>query len=136
MRTQARDAAKAIREMKAPVPGSEAGPTAPGETGSGDGSGATGSDSSSGLLSASPLTGATGLDGARPAAATAQPPLASGSRPRTPFISVAATRFALAVLGVIAILTALGALEITKRPRRPVGAPASSPDASRYGPST
>lgn len=47
---------------------------------------------------------------------------------KTPMVAVAATRFALPGLGALALLSALGALEITKRPRRAV---LSSADAAR-----
>jgi hypothetical protein len=112
LRTQARNAATRIRELQpaaaAPLPASsnDVG-------GSGGSGGGFGSSSSRGARedSTEPAPASAPPD----APATTDGPLELVS---TPGIAVPPSRFALPVLGALTLLAALGALEVTKRPRR------------------
>ncbi|MBI3256684.1 MAG: hypothetical protein HYZ59_02735 [Actinobacteria bacterium] len=55
--------------------------------------------------------------------------VAKGNGLMTPIIGLATTRFALPALGVIALLAALAAVEISKRPRDPIRGPTPSADS-------
>lgn len=111
LRTQARKAARTIRDLQPPAPDEL--PTA--SSGFGD------LTSSSGYAS---IGGRPSTFAAGPVDAVAQPGAAgAGETPpvelaTTPAVAVPISRFALPVLVALVLLCALGALEITKRPRR------------------
>lgn len=132
LRAQGVTAAKTIRELK-PAP-EAVDPTATGDQEAG-GSDSSGSDSDSdsgqagddgGSETSADPDGSGGARAAPPAGAPPGPSASGGSSPlatiakvlATPFEGLARSRFLLPALVVVAMLAALGALEITKRPRR------------------
>lgn len=110
-RTQATAAAVAIREMQAPVAPTDATPDSP-------------ASSFGPSTDGSPLARSGSRGSVEPAATGGSTPAEpapadrSGSALATPILALARSRYALPGLGVLALLSALGALEITKRPRR------------------
>jgi hypothetical protein len=109
LQAQAAAAARTIRELALAVaPVDESSPSLSGDVGS------TGPvDSFSG-------SGEEFADGATPPPVTpvAAPEAKVGLGVATPILALASNRFALPVLAAIALLSCLGVLEITKRPRR------------------
>ncbi|MEQ1786051.1 MAG: hypothetical protein ABL966_03275 [Acidimicrobiales bacterium] len=115
LKAQATAAARTIREMAAaPAAPSPTLPLAPVD-GFGDFDGAP----------SSPGGSAGALDPLVPPRAApddaVDPDPSPGAGLATPILALASNRLVLPGLGVIALLSALGALEITKRPRRPAG---------------
>lgn len=132
LRAQSTAAAATIRDLHTPTTPTEETPAAPGVTPgapstppgppgpvSGEvasGSGGAGS-SARGVPSLASLVPIANLDlaaGGPPSTARPSP----AARLLTPLLGLAGNRFVLPGLGVIALLSGLGALEITKRPRR------------------
>jgi len=124
LQTQAKDAASLVRTMKA-AQQSDAGSASPPQTASPGGGFASspevGSPSGAGSLAVGSPASAT-APSPGPALATgsgaAAPAGSASRRGLTPIVSTAVTRFALPALGGLALVAALVALEITKRPRR------------------
>ena len=121
LETQAKDAASVIRTLTPPP----AAPEPSGDSGSSRPAPASpprpdvGSPSSP--LAVGAPAGTTAAPPGPPLSAGAAYSSSSGKAPRrglTPIVATAITRFALPGLGLLALVTALGALEITKRPRR------------------
>lgn len=109
LRTQAAAAAKAIREMQ-PAASPPVTPTASPPIDSGLPSGGTDGGA---------LTEPGGVDpGGTPPSVAPTPPQDSASLLATPILALARNRLVLPALAIIALLSGLGALEITKRPRR------------------
>jgi hypothetical protein len=127
LKTQALAAAKTIVELKAPAvaqggsgtSGSIDVPSPPISSGSlpsSSGSLPTPPDLSSGLPSPSDAATVTSPGAALPATGTSSPL----KRVLTPAVATPVTRFGIPALAALALLAALGFLEITKRPRRSV----------------
>jgi hypothetical protein len=137
LKTQAVDAAQAIRTMTAPPPASEA-PSSPSSapaSSAGGPSSAPNVGEPSGSADVGTPTGETPLAAGAPlatgaAAASASTPTKAAARGLTPAVSTAVTRLALPSLCLLALLAALAVLEITKRPRRvTAGAPTTDSSA-------
>ena len=111
LQAQAAAAARTIRELKPAVAPVDVGSPSP----SGDGGSTTPVDSFSDSSGGSTPDGAT----SPPASSVvAERETKVGLGAATPILALAGNRFALPVLAVIALLSGLGVLEITKRPRR------------------
>lgn len=123
LRDQARAAATEIREMQAP-----AAPEQPSSGGSSSGT-PIGSSTSPTTRRTTPTTALA--DVAQEVAVidtvTDKEPEAG---PLTPILALARSRFFLVGLAVVAVVSTLGALEVTKRPRRAVRAVPTDPEAS------
>lgn len=154
-RAQSTAAAETIRNLKAasgpsdPATSESASPTPPGETAAAPtatsatpGGAATpslnaGSGSrTSGRVPALPPLGSPTAPGAVDLAASKSPPAPGGSplaKLITPILALAGNRFALPGLAGIALLSALGALEITHRPRRRLVGSAAGPTTGSAG---
>jgi hypothetical protein len=122
LKTQATNAAKSIRELAPPAPTAdtsssldESPPPAPNLPASNP---ATASRSSLSTLHLPATPPALASLAASNHVAAAPAPTSAPKRGITPAVKAAITRFVLPVLGALALLAALGALEITKRPRR------------------
>ncbi len=117
LQSQATTAARTIRELSAPVAPPAAEAALPSSSaGSGLPSGAR--------RTASPDDGAdTAADPAAAPAIDSEPKEPEATGVMTPILALARNRYVLPVLALVALLSALGSLEITKRPRRaaPVG---------------
>lgn len=142
LRTQALAAARTIRELRAPAAATgpdepaagPAPPTAVGAAGPVQEPAAAAGPASA--RAGSPGSGPED-SGAAPGAPTGEVLLAAagseadgspgGSSLAGPVVALARSRFVLPLLGGIALLSALGALEITKRPRRPGSVPPPGP---------
>lgn len=140
LRTQAKDAAQAIRTMKAPAGASDVSVSPP------DVSSSAAPSSSTPDVGEPTGSAAVGTPSAETPPLIAGPPLATGAGPTTgsasaqakavargltPVVATAATRFTLPVLFFLALAAALAVLEITKRPRRPAGDVADRSDGPR-----
>lgn len=136
LRDQAIEAAAAIREARRPVlPESVAIPTPPRGAAAAAGPGApttpASPSASASATSPSPPADGPGTEAAAaaaPASAVPGEPSGGASGGMTPISALGASRFVLPAVGVLALLSMLGALEITRRPRR---APGTAALASR-----
>jgi hypothetical protein len=133
LRAQATGAAKQIRELTAPAaPATPAGsPAAPDPLAVFPGGAPSPAPSVSSGSSGAPSIGdATPLAPSEPAPSELEP-VAKSSEPlglTTPILALARNRLVLPGLAVVALLSALGALEITKLPRRQPAGSVSTPE--------
>lgn len=124
LKDQAQAAATTIRtlEAPAPTPPTERPPAEPSSFspsgGFGSPSAFTPSPSSSGGKTSAPAPAAAAPTPVAAAATATDDGSSGGSGLLTPIVAVARSRYVLPILATIALLAALGALEVTKRPRR------------------
>lgn len=122
---QTAQAATAIRDYQPPPETTVSGTTSSGSSVTPSGSGSYPSSSSatgaSGSTGATTPSAATETAAAAPPATPADTPAKQSAGVLTPIVALARNRYFFLVLAVVALASALAALEITKRPRRPAG---------------
>ena len=116
LRAQATEAARLVRELQPPVPEEQPilAPANPVPVAPPSGSGGAGGSSGSTATTAPPA------EATEVAIVVADEEVVEDPGLLTPVLSLARSRFIIPALGAIALLAALGAIEVTKRPRRAV----------------
>jgi hypothetical protein len=128
LRDQAKASAVTIRDLQPPpgaAPVAPAAPASPSPAPSSSSGGASSVPSSGSRTSVTTTPTAAAAPPAPPVAAVAVGPEGESSTLLTPVLALARNRFVIPVLAGVALLSALAALEISKRPRR--GVPSASP---------